>query len=81
MTIKGKNHYNDLEFIYDPTQDYGGMGGMNGTGIAGSGGTTPGLTGGLPGSTSTGFQTSNGLNNGSNSTPPATTTPTPTPSQ
>jgi type II secretory pathway pseudopilin PulG len=33
MVIKGKNHYNDLEFIYDPTTDFGGMAGLTGTGI------------------------------------------------
>jgi type II secretory pathway pseudopilin PulG len=64
MTIKGKNHYNDLEFIYDPSQDYGGMGGMTGTGIAGNNTTTtPGGFGmtGSPGATGTpgGFTTGN----------------------
>jgi hypothetical protein len=36
MSVKGKNHYNDLEFIYDPTQDYGGTAGLTGTSIGAS---------------------------------------------
>lgn len=35
LSIKGKNHYNDLEFIYDPTKDYGGFAGLTGTGVGG----------------------------------------------
>ena len=36
MSVKGKNHYNDLEFVYDPTQDYGGTAGLTGTSIGAS---------------------------------------------
>jgi type II secretory pathway pseudopilin PulG len=45
LTIKGKNHYNDLEFIYDPTKDFGGVAGLTGTGVGGGASTPFGNTG------------------------------------
>ena len=56
MEVKGKDHYNDLEFIYDPTQDYGGVAGLTGTSI--------GAATNLPGS---GTNTLTGSGFGSNS--------------
>ena len=65
MTIKGKDHYNDLEFIYDPTKDLGGLAGMTGTGIGGGTNTSP--FGGAAGAGApSGFGSSTLGNNGTN---------------
>lgn len=65
MEIKGKNHYNQLEFVYDPTQDFGGMAGLGGTSVGGST-TTPGFGAGASGTNSPSiFGGTNGTNSGS----------------
>ena len=70
MAVKGKDHYNDLEFYYDPTKDFGGVAGMTGTGVGGGAGNTLGQpTGGSPsglgfGNPSTGNGSSGGFGGG-----------------
>ncbi len=77
--LKKQDHYNKWEFIYDPSQDLGGIMGQTGAGVAqqpGSNNSINGNSNGM-GGPSTGFG-NNGSSNGSGSSPtpaPAPTSP------
>jgi hypothetical protein len=53
-----KNHYNEWQFIYDPSTDRGGL--LSTPNQPPLQGTTPNLQQGAPGATGTGFGSSNG---------------------
>ncbi len=78
-----KKHYNEWQFVYDPTLDTTLRGGA-GAGIAGgTPGATPGLNPGFGGQTNLNGASPNGFGQGSSITPnqPATPNPTPNPRQ
>jgi type II secretory pathway pseudopilin PulG len=78
-----KKHYNEWQFVYDPTLDTTLRGGA-GAGVAGgTPGATPGLNPGFGGQNNLNGTSPNGFSQGSSTTPnqPAPPTPTPNPPQ